>query len=250
MQRSLTLPWSFYHGPKKNRISKRNLTSTVTTKGLLLIVVVKLPDGPRHNDREWYTCGKKKGQSDGFFLHLSLLFRSQNTTPGISRCGKKSLSLFPAEHQRLPSSVKSNCCWCALTHRCKPRLVTMWIFLCEWVKSWTPADDNAERWSGLLTYSCIMRHSKSRYLYLDDTNGTMKALPAATSHMYLSRLWKCSTSLAMHCHQRNVKRQEIYSLGSGLLEKCNLSRCSRLLSKPLCLYVSALQARLKAKRSK
>lgn len=113
-----------------------------------------------------------------------------------------------------------------MIHRCKPRLVTIWIFLCEWVKSWTPVDDNAKWSSDLLTYESIIRQTNSHYSLLNDTNRSVKTSPARhITRMQVPHLWKLFTSLVIYCHQCSVRPQEIYSHSPGLLEKRNLSCC-------------------------
>lgn len=41
-------------------------------KSLLFIVVVELPNGPRHYYGEWYTCEVKKQQNNSYMLNTDI----------------------------------------------------------------------------------------------------------------------------------------------------------------------------------
>lgn len=100
----------------------------------LLVVVVELPNGPRHDDGERYTCGEeKRGRRRGTIEFLFILLRhSDHKIPlrGFHAANMKSLSIFSSflsreSAGRLPSSVKCNRrCW-ALIHTSRPGLVSV-----------------------------------------------------------------------------------------------------------------------------
>lgn len=63
----------------------------------LLVVVVELPDGPRHDDGERYTCG---GETEGYHSVLFIPLRhSDHEIPrrGFHAANMKSLFFFPGE---------------------------------------------------------------------------------------------------------------------------------------------------------
>lgn len=98
---------------------------------LLLVVVVQLPDGPRHDDGERYTWRDWGGGGIEFFSPpLSLRSGKYLCEDFMLQISNPSLSSLHVSHRgarRLPSSVKCNrCCW-ALIHTRRPGLVTVWL---------------------------------------------------------------------------------------------------------------------------
>lgn len=127
----LALPFSFYYQSSSVLYVKNNLR----VNNLLLVVVIQLSDGPCYNNKERYTWGVKKQRHSDKLLPIF----SANQVTQLSKifCSGiwNSCHFFHAEHQRLPSSVKRNSCLRAVMHRCMPRLVTIWLFFCVWIRS-------------------------------------------------------------------------------------------------------------------
>lgn len=76
----------------------------------LLVVVVQLPDGPRHDDGEGYTCGETRGGGGAPLTSFILLRHSDHEIPlqGFHAANMKSLSIFSSflpERRRAPAKL-------------------------------------------------------------------------------------------------------------------------------------------------
>lgn len=62
----------------------------------LLVVVVQLPDGPRHDDGEGYTCREERGGGGATLTSFILLRHSDHEIPlrGFHAANMKSLPIF------------------------------------------------------------------------------------------------------------------------------------------------------------
>lgn len=161
----------------------------------LLIVVVQLPDGPRHDDGERYTWEKKRrGRS---FICL----RDSNHKIwlwGFHAANMKSFSFFSFSQgatsacQALSGAIVAGGLWSTQAGQD--------LSPCDSVNKWRAGHRTIVMPSDRLVYRLITRHANSLDLLC-----LGRTRPAAASQQDISQPWILSTSLALKCHQSTVK---------------------------------------------
>lgn len=130
---------------------------------------------------------KKKGQSEKLFFHFSLLFKSQNITPGISCCNMNLLSFFFSVFPPSAPSPAKLCQKQLLLVWCDPQMQAkthhhLNVSLCMSEKLESGWWHHRVIYD-LLVCRSLINQTNTHYSHLNDTEGIVKTCLSGNIHL-------------------------------------------------------------------